>query len=107
MVLCVVVCCHSIHLLVLSYCWYCWSVLSCQACCYQYLCCVQGVPLRVELGPHDVAGKRFVCVSRDNSEKQTLLLEGAVEKVKALLVDIHDRMLQRLVCMAVSMVSIS
>jgi len=41
---------------------------------------LQGIPLRVELGPKDVAAKQCVVVRRDTGEKLTLRLEEHIEQ---------------------------
>ncbi len=41
---------------------------------------LQGIPLRVELGPKDVAAKQCVVVRRDTGEKLTLQLEEHIEQ---------------------------
>jgi len=43
---------------------------------------LKGVPLRVEIGPRDVEKKEIVIVRRDLSEKKSVPLKSAVEKIK-------------------------
>ena len=51
--------------------------------------------MRVELGPRDIKGKKVVCVSRDNGEKQELPMDMAVEKIQVILKNIHQRMFEK------------
>ena len=54
---------------------------------------VKGVPIRLEVGPKDIASQTFVAVRRDNSAKVTGLKESeAVQKIKELLDDLHDNL---------------
>ena len=57
--------------------------------------CPQGVPIRVELGPRDVEGRKFVSVCRDTGEKKEGSMDGAVDIVKEELADIQRRMLKK------------
>lgn len=54
-----------------------------------------GVPVRLEVGPKDLAQNKFVTVRRDTGAKQTFEENGAVESIKKLLVDIHDNLYSR------------
>lgn len=56
---------------------------------------LQGVPVRVELGPRDVEKREFVCVTRDIGKKETFPWEGVGPRIKAILKDMHQRMLDR------------
>jgi len=56
---------------------------------------VQGVPIRVELGPRDVEGRKFVSVCRDTGEKKNGSVGEAVDIIKQELEDMHARMLKR------------
>lgn len=51
---------------------------------------LKGVPIRLEIGPKDIASKQFVAVRRDNMKKETLPEEGFVASIKALLDSIHQ-----------------
>ncbi|GJP40264.1 hypothetical protein CLOM_g24547, partial [Closterium sp. NIES-68] len=56
---------------------------------------LRGVPIRVELGPRDLANKQVVLVRRDTGAKESAPWEGLGERVKALLATIHADMLAR------------
>jgi len=58
-------------------------------------CVVQGVPVRVELGPRDMEKGEFVAVRRDTSAKMILKIDTAVDCVTQLLDDIHDNMYKK------------
>ena len=51
---------------------------------------LKGVPLRIELGPKDVAQKKFVAVRRDSMKKDILDEENAAKTVLNLLDDIQE-----------------
>ena len=53
---------------------------------------MRGVPIRLELGPRDLAEGNCCLVRRDNGEKVTAKIEGIVDEIKALLDAIHDNM---------------
>ncbi|XP_015906770.2 bifunctional glutamate/proline--tRNA ligase [Parasteatoda tepidariorum] len=53
---------------------------------------LKGVPIRVEIGPKDLAKQQFVAVRRDTGEKITLKMDSAPHSVKELLDNIHDCM---------------
>ena len=53
---------------------------------------MRGVPIRLELGPRDLAEGNCYLVRRDNGEKVTAKIEGIVDEIKALLDAIHDNM---------------
>jgi len=55
---------------------------------------LKGVPIRIEIGPRDVAGGNVVAARRDTSEKITLPMEGLLEKLEALLDDIQSNLYQ-------------
>jgi prolyl-tRNA synthetase len=44
---------------------------------------MKGVPLRIEIGPRDIADNKCVIVRRDNREKSFVSIDGLVESVKA------------------------
>lgn len=56
---------------------------------------MQGVPLRLEIGPKDIENNQCVLVRRDNGEKQFVSLDELESTIEALLVTIHGDMLQR------------
>lgn len=56
---------------------------------------VQGVPIRIELGPKDVKQKQVVAVRRDTGEKLTLQRETAGSDILQLLETIHHNMLDK------------
>ncbi|MGN1077676.1 MAG: proline--tRNA ligase [Candidatus Gallimonas sp.] len=53
---------------------------------------MKGVPVRIELGPRDLAAGKMLCARRDTLEKIELSLDGAEEGVKALLQEIAENM---------------
>ena len=53
---------------------------------------MRGVPIRMELGPRDLAEGNCCLVRRDNGEKVTAKIEGIENEVKTLLDIIHDNM---------------
>eukprot|EP00850_Spirogloea_muscicola_P017723 SM000155S01652 [mRNA] locus=s155:145242:148032:- [translate_table: standard] len=56
---------------------------------------LKGVPLRIELGPRDLANQQVVLVRRDTGSKEPAAWAGLEEKVAAVLVDIQKSMLAR------------
>ena len=54
---------------------------------------LQGVPIRVELGPRDVADSAALVFRRDTREKSTVALSSVVEEVRKLARRIQDDML--------------
>ncbi|XP_034833960.1 bifunctional glutamate/proline--tRNA ligase [Maniola hyperantus] len=56
---------------------------------------LKGVPIRVELGPKDMARGEVVAVQRFNGDKMTLKRTEAPTKLLALLDQIHDAMLAK------------
>ena len=56
---------------------------------------MQGVPLRLELGPKDMEQNQCVLVRRDNGEKYTVSLDGMEETIEKFLQDVHDNMYQK------------
>ena len=56
---------------------------------------MKGVPIRLEIGPRDIAEGGCVAVSRDNREKLNLSLEELESKVPELLEALHERMLMK------------
>lgn len=55
----------------------------------------QGVPIRVELGPKDIARGEVVAVRRLTGEKLTYKRAGAGAELVALLEKTHDEMLAK------------
>ena len=58
---------------------------------------LKGVPIRLELGPRDMASKQFVVVRRDNGTKSTIPEAQLVSGIKQLLDQIHNDMYERYV----------
>ena len=60
-------------------------------------CCrlSQGVPLRIEVGPRDVALSQVVAVRRDSGDKAVVGLGELVERARGLLDDIHSSMFSK------------
>ncbi|MCK9350337.1 MAG: proline--tRNA ligase [Clostridiales bacterium] len=56
---------------------------------------MKGVPIRLEVGPRDIAEGRCIAVSRDNREKLELPLENVDTTVPELLEALHQRILLR------------
>ncbi|RYY84556.1 MAG: proline--tRNA ligase [Chitinophagaceae bacterium] len=56
---------------------------------------LKGVPVRVTLGARDLANGVVELARRDTKEKTTVPLEGLVERISALLVEIQANMFQR------------
>lgn len=54
----------------------------------------KGVPVRLEIGPKDMANGTVVAVRRDTSEKQILPEEGVLDSIKDLLQQIQDNLYQ-------------
>lgn len=51
---------------------------------------LQGVPIRIELGPKDIEKKQLVAVRRDTGEKLTIPLKDAVNEIEKLLKTIQE-----------------
>ena len=56
---------------------------------------MRGIPVRVEIGPKDMAQNQAVLVRRDTREKQIVPLDRIQEKIGELLVQIQREMLER------------
>ncbi len=56
---------------------------------------MKGVPLRVEIGPRDLAEKKCVIVRRDNREKMFVATDNIVDAVKTGLSDLHDALYKK------------
>jgi prolyl-tRNA synthetase len=55
----------------------------------------KGVPVRIELGPKDVANNSAILVRRDTGEKQTVALSDLVKTVNKLLVTIQKNLFKK------------
>lgn len=55
----------------------------------------KGVPVRIEIGPKDIATNTIVVARRDTSEKKTIPLAGVGEEISQLLETIQSDMLER------------
>lgn len=55
---------------------------------------MKGIPVRIEIGPRDLANGECVLVTRYNSEKTTMKLEDLASKIPAILQTIHEAMYQ-------------
>lgn len=55
----------------------------------------KGVPVRIEIGPKDLANNSVVAVRRDTSEKQTLTEEGLIDAIKDILDQIQTNLYQK------------
>lgn len=51
---------------------------------------LKGIPIRIEIGPRDIAKKQVVVVRRDNDKKEFVKLKDLKKKVKIVLDDIQD-----------------
>ena len=58
-------------------------------------CEMRGIPLRVEIGPKDLAANQAVLVRRDTHEKTTVSLDNLEEEVSRMLDTIQSDMLKR------------
>lgn len=56
---------------------------------------MKGVPIRLEIGPRDLAEGNCVLARRDTGEKTTVKLDCVEQEITALLERIHDDMLKR------------
>lgn len=56
---------------------------------------LKGVPIRIELGPRDIASGQAMIVRRDTGEKQTIPFDQLGVKIAALLETIHHDMFNR------------
>ncbi|MBP2029402.1 prolyl-tRNA synthetase [Methanohalophilus levihalophilus] len=53
---------------------------------------MQGVPLRIELGPRDLKNNAAMLARRDNGEKSSVPLDGIVEEVRNTFADIQENL---------------
>ena len=51
---------------------------------------MKGVPVRVEIGPRDIAAGQCVVATRHNGEKEAVSLDNIADTVKAKLQEVHD-----------------
>ncbi|MFH4981749.1 hypothetical protein AB6A40_008458 [Gnathostoma spinigerum] len=56
---------------------------------------LKGVPVRVEVGPKDIAKSQVICVIRCSGEKRPVLLKNLSQSAKAMLDEIHSNMYER------------
>lgn len=56
---------------------------------------LKGVPLRLEIGPKDIANNQAIIVRRDTHEKNSVSLDNIVDTVKEALLDIQDTLYKR------------
>lgn len=52
----------------------------------------KGVPIRLEIGPREVAANSVFCMQRDTGEKQSMPSEQFILSVRSLLDDMHNRL---------------
>ncbi len=58
---------------------------------------LKGVPMRIEIGPRDIAAGQAMVVRRDTRAKEAVPLDGLTERVRALIDTMHDDMYTRAV----------
>ena len=51
---------------------------------------MKGVPVRLEIGPRDIAANQCVLATRHNGEKTSVSLDDLAESIKAKLQEVHD-----------------
>ncbi|MBQ9161778.1 MAG: proline--tRNA ligase [Clostridia bacterium] len=56
---------------------------------------MKGVPVRLEIGPRDIASNSCVLVSRVTREKKIVSLDNIVEEVQAMLDQVHEELYNR------------
>ncbi|MFE8702937.1 proline--tRNA ligase [Cytobacillus sp. FJAT-54145] len=56
---------------------------------------MKGIPLRLEVGPRDIEQGQVILARRDTGEKITVPVEGIEEKVRSILLDIQESLLQK------------
>lgn len=56
---------------------------------------MKGVPVRIEIGPRDLAEKRAVLVRRDTGEKKSVMLNALAEEVEKLLESIQQNLFNK------------
>ncbi|KHN73220.1 Bifunctional glutamate/proline--tRNA ligase [Toxocara canis] len=57
---------------------------------------LKGVPVRVEIGPRDIANNQVTCVIRLSSEKRAIPISRLAEASKKMLDEIHERMYNKI-----------
>nr|6MN8_A Chain A, Uncharacterized protein [Onchocerca volvulus] len=57
---------------------------------------LKGVPVRIEIGPKDLANNQVTCVIRYSGEKRTIPIDGLASKCKDMLEEIHYSMYNRI-----------
>lgn len=56
---------------------------------------IQGVPIRVELGPRDIKQNQLVAVRRDTAEKLTLKNQNMAKQIQDLLKNIQESLFNK------------
>ena len=56
---------------------------------------MRGIPIRIEIGPRDIADNQAIIVRRDTGEKITVSLDNIEEEVENILEKIQSEMLER------------
>lgn len=56
---------------------------------------MKGIPIRIELGPKDLAQKKVIVVRRDTSEKITVPIKDIKKKIETLLEEIQKNLLEK------------
>jgi prolyl-tRNA synthetase len=56
---------------------------------------LKGVPLRVEVGPRDLQTDQVTVVRRDSRAKEKVSVEGAVDRISDLLIDVQQALFER------------
>ena len=56
---------------------------------------LQGIPIRIEIGPRDMENHKIMLVRRDSSEKSAMDFFEAVKKIPAILEDIQQSLFER------------
>ncbi|MGC8648801.1 MAG: proline--tRNA ligase [Candidatus Micrarchaeia archaeon] len=56
---------------------------------------LKGIPIRIEVGPRDLASNSVVIVRRDTGAKESASIERLKEKISAMIEDIHNSMYNR------------
>lgn len=56
---------------------------------------MQGVPLRLEIGPKDMENNQCVLVRRDNREKTFVSLDELEDRIPRLLQAVHDGLYEK------------
>jgi prolyl-tRNA synthetase len=56
---------------------------------------LQGIPIRIEVGPRDLANNHVTLVRRDTRAKEQVSVEGVAERLPELLVEVQRTMFER------------